>query len=34
MPQYDKWREGFDPTCMPWYAKFDFVEIHDFVMSD
>ena len=34
MPQYDKWKEGFNPTCMPWYAKFDFVEVRDYVQPD
>ena len=22
------WGEGFEPTAMPWYAEYDYVEVH------
>ena len=28
------WGKGFNPTAMPWYAEYDFVEVHKWNGSD
>jgi hypothetical protein len=31
VPAFEKWNNGFNPTDFPWYAKYDFVEVWDYV---
>ena len=31
VPNFDGWNTGFDPSDMPWYAKYDFVEYWEYV---
>lgn len=30
IPSWDKWHNGFDPAEMPWYARYDWVEVYDY----
>ena len=34
LPAWDKWRNGFDPAGMPWFAQYDYVEVYDFDPND
>ena len=31
VPNFDDWSTGFDPSGMPWDAKYDFVEYWEYV---
>ena len=31
IPAFEKWHDGFSPVEMPWYARYDFVEVWDYV---
>lgn len=31
VPRFSDWNEGFDPTDMPWYARYDWVEFWEYV---
>ena len=32
-PTWSPWSDFFDDSEMPWYAKYDFVEIYDYDLS-
>ena len=34
VPAWEGWNNGFDPTDFPWYAKYDYVEVWDYVEPD
>ena len=34
LPQFDKWKKGFDPAGMPWFTQFDYVEVWDYIPTD
>ncbi len=29
-PTWSPWADHFDDAAMPWYAKYDFIEVHDY----
>jgi hypothetical protein len=31
IPDFHDWNVGFEATGMPWYARYDFVEVWDYV---
>jgi hypothetical protein len=31
IPGFHDWNVGFEATGMPWYARYDFVEVWDYV---
>jgi len=34
LPDFGDWNEGFDPVGMPWYARYDYVEVWDYVYPE
>jgi len=31
VPNFNSWRQGFNPVDMPWYSRYDYVEYWEYV---